>query len=195
MEKSNLFMVFDVESVGLHGEGFAVGYRVIRADGTRPNDEDEDMPSDHYIWCDPAKARGDDASRAWVMANVHVPTIKPTGQPFGDPRQVRECFWDHWMFWKQHGAILVADCLWPVEARFLGACVDDDPANRNWQGPYPFHELASIRLAAGLDPLGTEDRLPDEQPAHNALADARQSARLLIEALGSMQSSDQRSDS
>jgi hypothetical protein len=38
-------------------------------------------------------------------------------------------------------------------------------------------------LALGRDPLATNERLPDELPAHNPLCDARQSARLLIEAL------------
>ena len=33
MKNTDLFLVFDVESVGLHGQGFAVGYVVKRADG------------------------------------------------------------------------------------------------------------------------------------------------------------------
>jgi hypothetical protein len=79
--------------------------------------------------------------------------------------------------------MLAADCAWPVEARFLAACVDDQPEQRAWEGPYPLIDIASVRLAAGLDPLATVERLPSEMPAHDPLADARQSARLLIEAL------------
>ena len=38
-------------------------------------------------------------------------------------------------------------------------------------------------LCAGMDPMATYDRLPAELPRHDPLADARQSARLLVEAL------------
>jgi hypothetical protein len=72
---------------------------------------------------------------------------------------------------------------WPVEAHFLSECVADRPQEREWQGPYPLLDVASVRLAAGLDPLATVDRLPSELPAHDPLADSRQSARLLVEAL------------
>jgi hypothetical protein len=167
----SLYMVFDVESVGLHGEGFAVGLVVI--------DESGAVNSWEVFACDPAEASGDDEGRRWVAENVKL----SRGYNCRDPRHVRGRFWDAWLFGKSQGAVMVADCCWPVEARFLSACIDDDPAARYWLGPYPLHDLASIRLAVGLDPLGTNDRLPDEQPAHDPLADARQSARLLIEAL------------
>jgi hypothetical protein len=38
-------------------------------------------------------------------------------------------------------------------------------------------------MAVGMDPLGTNERLPNELPIHDPLADACQSARLLIQAL------------
>jgi hypothetical protein len=41
-------------------------------------------------------------------------------------------------------------------------------------------------LSAGMNPLATYDRTPSELPRHNPLADARQSARLLSEALARM---------
>jgi hypothetical protein len=96
---------------------------------------------------------------------------------------VRNGFWRTWLEWKSRGAVLVADCAWPVEARFLAACVDDNLDARTWDGPYPLHELASFMVAAGMDPMTTYDRLPDE-PQHDPLGDARQSARLLVMALG-----------
>ena len=101
----------------------------------------------------------------------------------GTPRQVRGAFWDIWMRWKDHITAMVADCAWPVEVRFLIMCVDDDIGAREWQGPYPLHDLASMLLILGKDPLAVTERLPDELPAHNPLNDARQSARQLIEVL------------
>lgn len=165
------FMVFDVESVGLHGEGFAVGFLIVDTRERRPC---------QYTWfcCQAGKAIGTNANRKWVAENV--PTMASTHDT---PREVRDAFWQEWKRWKAKGAVLVADCCWPVEARFLAACVDDDPEAREWEGPYPLHDLASVLLALGKDPLATNERLPSELPQHHPVADAMQSARLLMTAL------------
>lgn len=165
----DLYMVFDVESIGLHGEGFAVGYVVVQTDGA--------VVGNRIFSCSPGHAKGDDEGRAWVAENC-----PPLVWNCSSPREVRRFFWNGWLSWKDQGAVLVADCAWPVEARFLAACVDDEPELRRWQGPYPLHELASFMVAAGMDPMATYDRLPDE-PLHDPLGDARQSARLLTDAL------------
>jgi hypothetical protein len=167
----DLFLVFDVESVGLHGEGFAWGGVVV--------DERGKVLDYRPGWCPPESAAGTDDGRKWVAENWHAPDLPPAG----GPRQLRKRFWDWWRWWKARGAVLAADCAWPVEARFLAACVDDDPAPRAWEGPYPLIDVGSVLLAAGMDPLGKYDRLPDELPEHDPLCDARQSARLLCEAL------------
>jgi hypothetical protein len=167
---ADLFMVFDVESIGLHGEGFAVGWCVIK-DGAEVQEG--------YLSCPPENAHGSDESRRWVAENV--PRMEPDCDT---PREVRDLFWRMWRRWADQGAVLVADCAWPVEARFLAACVDDDPSEREWKGPYPLHDLASVLLALGRDPLATNERLPTELPAHHPMTDAKQSARLLVSALG-----------
>ncbi len=167
-----LFMVFDCESVGIHGETFAVGFVVIDVTGLV-------FASARYA-CPRNEATGGDEGREWVVA--HCPTILADCET---PRVVRARFWQDWLTFKQRGAVLVADCAWPVEARFLAACVDDDPETRQWQGPYPVVDVASIRLAAGMDPVADYPRLPDE-PHHDPLGDARQSARLLMVALAKL---------
>lgn len=164
-----MFMVFDVESIGLHGEGFAVGATVV---------DERGLTLEHYLYaCNPDLAAGDAAGRAWVAQNC--PVIPSN---CGSPRGVRNQFWKAWLKWKDRGAALVADCAWPVEARFLIACVEDALEEREWSGPYPLHELTSFMVAAGMDPMATYDRLPDE-PMHDPLGDAKQSARLLLQAL------------
>jgi hypothetical protein len=165
-----LYMVFDVESIGLHGEGYAVGYVVV----DRAGNELEAA----RLACSPDAAKGEDTGRAWVAE--HTPSIPAD---FVRPADVRWSFWASWLRWRGQGAVLVADCAWPVEARFLAACVDDVPSGREWEGPYPLHDVATARLCAGLDPLATVERLPSELPIHDPLADARQSARLWLEAL------------
>jgi hypothetical protein len=169
----SIYMVIDVESIGLHGEGWQVGYIVIRADEYVLS-----VLAEEAYTCWPSNAVGQATDRQWVKDNCNT-----DNQDYncGGPVEVRRRFWADWLEWKEKGALLAADVCWPVEARFLIACVEDhgDP----WAGPYPLIDIASVRLGAGLDPMATVERLPNEMPAHNALTDARQSARLLVEAL------------
>lgn len=158
----DLFMVFDVESIGLHGEGFAVGWVVV--DGAGKELEAEARQ------CWQERADGCAAGRKWVMDNVPLRHALDSETP----ATIRTAFWN----------------AWPVEARFLAACVDDKRAAsddgdgpRAWEGPYPLVDVASVLLAKGIDPLAKHERRKDELPEHCPLADARQSARLLIEAL------------
>lgn len=169
MKSDQLFMVFDVESVGLHGEGFAVGMVVMDRSGN--------VQLAGHLACPPDAAAGSDEGRAWIAENC-----PPIYAALETPQQVRESFWGIWQDFKALGAILVADCAWPVEARFLIACVDDAPHERQWQGPYPLVSVDTYLMAAGMDPLMEFPRLPDEQP-HHPLGDAKQSARLLVQAL------------
>lgn len=162
--KDKIYMVFDVESVGLHGEGFAYGFVVTNH---------EMMVAEGSAACNPENAIGLPESLKWVKANVSSPeTMK-------SPIEVRNEFWSAWMRWKKEGAILVADCAWPVEAKFLAQCVSDDIHIREWNGPYPLHDLATMLLMKGVDPLRKFPRRDDELPEHNPINDARQSARIL----------------
>ena len=163
------FMVFDVESIGLHGEGFAVGWVVV--------DDTGDEVEVCRIACDPSQASGNAAGRQWVKENARFIINAKS------PRDVREGFWARWLWLKSQGVLLAADVAWPVEATFLTACIREDHVSREWEGPYPLIDIASVRFAAGLDPLGKEERQHGERPEHDPVADARQSARLLIEAL------------
>ena len=168
------YMVFDVESLGLHGKGFSVGWVLIDRTGKEMSCGRAD--------CDPDAVPGQWVDRQWVAAHVPAP---PDGYTTRLLATVRDVFWDAWRKAAVKGAWLVADCPWPVETNFLRDCVADD-SSRGWTGPYPLIDVGSVRLAAGLDALGTSDRLANELPIHDPLCDARQSARLLIEALDSM---------
>lgn len=168
--KEQLFFVFDVESVGLHGTPFAFGFVVINRGGG-------ELDSGLFA-CNPNIAAGPDSAREWVAANI--PAIPETHE---FPSQVQNVFWEKWLYWKEKGALLAADCAWPVEARFLIAAVDQRPKEREWEGPYPLIDIGSVIFAKGGNPLEDRTRLPVELPRHQPLADARQSARLLIEAL------------
>ena len=166
-------MTFDVESVGLHGEGFAVGW-VVR-------DEQGQEIDSGYLACPIVVARGESVEdRQWVTENIcpHLPESN-----CANPREVRSRFWKQWLQWKEQGYTLWADCGWPVEANFLSACVQDDWGDRCWAGPYPLMEIATVLQMAGMDPLGKYERYPDECPIHHPTCDARQSGRILFEAM------------
>jgi hypothetical protein len=177
---SRVWFVFDVESVGLHGEGYAAAWVVVDGTGRELEARREACPI--------GEARGYESGRTWVETNC--PPLPPTRST---PAEVRREFWAAWTKWKAQGAVMVVDCGWPVEARFLAACVDDArPAvrsgramaesPRDFGGPFPLHELTSLRYAVGLNTF-EKTRGPTELPEHDPLADARLAARLLVEAL------------
>lgn len=169
MKLPELCFVFDVESVGLYGEAFAFGYVVLK-DGKRFIERQGACPIGH------ARA-GSPADAIWCRENI--PELKVTTQTTA---QLYADFWHTWAEWKTEGAQMFAECSWPVEAGFLLACIAVNPVHRQDRAPYPLHDIASVMLARGMNPMATYDRLPDELPKHNPLCDARQSARLLIEA-------------
>lgn len=165
-----LFFVFDVESIGLHGDAFAVAGGIYSDDGQ--------VGWEFRLAAPREIANGDDSDREWV--DINVPHMNPTHPTL---REMRDAFWAEWEKAKAEGAIMAAECLWPVEGGFVQQCVRDDMENRKWKGPYPFLEISSVLLAAGMDPMAEYERHPEELPKHDPTADARQSARLLSEAL------------
>jgi len=162
-------MVFDVESIGLHGEGFAAGFVVIDSEGKEHEAG--------VFACRPIDASGSQEDRLWVANNIPALEVTHDG-----PEGVRAAFFGRWLHWKERGAVLVADCCWPVEARFLIHCINDQPDERKWQGPYPLHDVASMLLMAGLDPVGSYWEEQDGEK-HHPMCDARQSSRLLKQVL------------
>lgn len=81
---------------------------------------------------------------------------------------------------KIQGATVWAECGTPCEAKLVSEVAQ---TRHDSVLPYPLHEIATVRLLAGIDPTGTDPRLPNEEPKHHPEKDARQSARLLAEAL------------
>lgn len=171
------YMVMDVESVGLHGPAFWVGYVVVDPEG-----HEHDSNS---IYFDPSLFSVmwyDAEDMDWVKKNIAKPNPNKVTIA-GSTRSMRDIFWSDWMKWRNREAWLAADVAWPVEGHFLNQCIKDDEPGRKWLAPYPLIDVASVRLAKGLDPLATNHRFENELPQHDPLADARQSARLLLEAL------------
>ena len=171
--KKELFFVFDVESIGLYGEAFAVGGGIYSECGE---------PLREFRFACPRKsAYGSGEDRQWVDKE-----IKEIPVDCLNPQEVREKFWKEWRLADELGAKPFAECSYPVEANFLKFCVLDDYPNRRLAAPYPLHDISTVMLCAGKNPMENYGRLENELPKHDPLADARQSARLLLESLGSI---------
>lgn len=183
-----LFLVFDVESIGLYGEGFAVGWVVIDSDG-------EEHESGLYA-CDQNKAdeKYQENAREWV--NQNVPPLEFTHER---PHTVRRDFLVNVLCrWLPNGLphnklhpkveSVWTDWGYPVETNFLAKI----RTTVYWSKfkpedclPAPLHEIATLCLAADINP-DDFPRLPDELPQHNPLNDARHSARLLVNAMAKL---------
>lgn len=175
------FFVIDVEAVGLYGEGFAVGGGLYSLD-------EREKKQEFLFHCSPAAAMGTPADRLWVHKNIPILGTATNGTP----KLVREAFMAQWLDTERLGVLMFADCGYPVETTFVRQAMRDyldnaEPEVREEYGlnvgPYPLHEIATLTMAAGMNPLATEDRLSDELPIHNPLCDARQSWRLLRQAI------------
>lgn len=167
-------LVFDVESIGLYGSPFAVGGVAF---STAHLDQPLVFEEEFLYACPSAAAVGNLADRHWVEQNVQIPEAQIK---LARPEEVQRHFWQAWLGWRMQDTWLAADCPFPVETAFLARCVEQMRARG--ESPYPLIDIGSVILSAGRNPLATYPRLPNEQPAHNPLADAKQSARLLVEA-------------
>lgn len=132
----NFIVSFDVESNGLHGEGFAVAGCVL-------NLQTEKIEDTIYLVC-PI-----DMPTDWVKQNV-LPILRR--ETHKSARLMRDAFWEWLIDHKFDDCLVMADVAYPVETRFLAECQDDDLVNREWAAPYPLFDVSSLLLAAGFNP-------------------------------------------
>ena len=171
------YFIFDVESIGLYGEGFAVAGGIYKEDGS--------CLKEFAFHCFSGNAKGLAEDRQWVNYNV---TVSESSMLYNTPWGIRDAFWNEWLHAKHiHSATMFVECGFPVETNFLSACINDQLISRYQEGPYPMHEIATVMLCAGMDPMKTYERLPNELPSHEPLADSRLSARLLFEAFDELE--------
>lgn len=163
----NIFS-FDVESDGLYGEGFAVGAVVL-------NDKGEQIDSFSGM------AEVKKVENQWVKDNV-IPNLEGIPE-YLSRKEMRDAFWDFWMKYKKD-SICIADIGAPVESAFMKQCVMDYIENREFNGPYPLHEVATTLEAAGIDPdIKREEFIgEDEDKKHNPCHDAKVSAKCYLKA-------------
>ena len=167
-------LCLDVESNGLHGEGFAVGAVVIKLDGTLV---------DEYMARCPIHGPVDD----WVEKHV-LPPMQDFKITHKNSQELRSDFWKWFVEAKAKADYVLVDNGYPVEARFLIQCQEDNLDERYWQHAFPMLELNSLLLQAGIKPLAVRYKLVEEQLQgeilkHNPRFDAEVSARAAAKAI------------
>ena len=173
-EQFALAMVFDVESLGLHGEGYALGWTIVE-EGHESNYGYFATSPESVEPCITAGKESIEASIEWLNRNVHLPRLTT-----GSPREIRDQFWSTWLNVKRRGGKLWSDVNWPVEANFLSDCVRDDHDEREWDGPYPLMDIGSLRRLMNITPATVVFNSYHTGGAHNPLYDARESAKYVV---------------
>jgi hypothetical protein len=128
-------LCFDVESNGLHGEAFAVAGVLL--------DSQTHISSQFVARC-PITGPVD----AWVQENVLAP-MESIAVTATDAKTMRTDFWNWYLEVKDQADIIVAANPYPVEARFLIACQEDDLLNREFDHPFPYLDLSSMLYSLG----------------------------------------------
>lgn len=172
-----VYLVFDVESLGLYGSAYAwAGTLLVNGEEVRT----------YRCAVDPARMRlnsVDESGLAWAEQHSLPHIRKWDSDLVSDGKlgfgEVARHFNYHWSLVVREfpEAYLVADCCFPVETNFLSQAV------RNGTPVYPLLDVSTLLLAAGENPIANFRRRDNELPAHDPLADARQSARIWLEML------------
>lgn len=162
------YLVFDVESAGLLGTGFAVGYAIVDDESGMTLASDWRSSGLDSVQCS-------NANREWLMENLAPEVLFPDAEHLLSLGELRK--WFIALVEEHRDCAPTSDCGVPVESNFLRDC---------GLNPYPLHEIATALLLAGRDPVGTFDRLPFELPKHHPMMDSRQSGRILLECVASI---------
>jgi len=166
----NIFS-FDCETNGLYGKCFAVGAIILSQKG---------LILDKFSGI----SQVEEVTNDWVKENV-ISNLTCL-QQFSSRKQMRNAFWDFWMKHKD-SCICISDFGVPVESGFFKQCVMDDLNNRQWNAPYPLHEVETLLIAKGVEPDTNRIKYSEIDPnavkQHNPVDDALVSGLCWIKAM------------
>ncbi len=129
VKRNKKILVFDVESISLFGEAFAVGAVIGDLNGNI---------SDFFS----LKAiKPQKKANEWVKANV-LPNISQLPS-CNTTIELRTAFYEWYMKFKDICTIW-SDVNFPVETNFLSAIVKDDPETRQFNMPYPLYDISNF---------------------------------------------------
>jgi hypothetical protein len=143
---------FDIESNGLHGPAFAVGAVMVNSAG---------QVLDEFV----ARCPIDDSVDPWVTEHV-LPALAGLPQTHATPRALRDAFWPWYRRAAARANYVLATNPYPVEARFLIACQQDDLKTRYFEHPFPLLDLGTLYVQAGARSHEARDRLRNQVIGH-----------------------------
>ncbi len=165
MMKNNTFFV-DAESDGLYGKFLSVAVLVTDENG---------QEIDRFYGA--VKISIEDISTQWVKENVY-PYLDNADVFFDSEEVLLENFWK---FWIKHRE--TSDCVayveYPVEARLFSTCVMCNLEERQFLGPFPLYDLATLLESKSIDFNCNIQELSDlELVSHDAMNDVRMCANV-----------------
>jgi len=187
------YLSLDVESLGLFGPPFAVGFCLVDESGAELESGiygwDFKIFSNLLYWDyasnDSTRWEINHKDEYWVLENV-IPALPPLWANCKGIIDFYQRFykevWDV-CFFKYPNLIAVSDCPFPVEFNFILEMLHSVGHRDMTHSPLPLIDVASVLLAHGYDPIATYKRREDELPAHDPCKDARQSIRLMLSVL------------
>lgn len=165
----------DAEVDGLYGQTFAIAF-TVREKGVET-----------FKW--QGRIPDSSVSDEWVKQNV-LPKLQDMPITHNTSTELEEAFWSAYMQHKD-GATVIAHCGSPVESGLFRRCVERDLANRQWDAPFPLHDVATALLYAGENPTSVESYMtkygltPEFKGAtHHPMYDAVVAAQVLEHLLG-----------
>lgn len=185
------YMVFDVESFGLYGEGFAYGYVVIDGMGKIYEErlcscnmnttfEGEFISHELHVGGYTGDAWFDSVmdDRDWLDMNIPCLDEVPNHIGFEDPKALRKDFLQQLKRLRTEGVELIGDCIYPVETNFIAKAFEDVVIETIDDSPF-IYDINLLQKMEGLHLPFLESELPQ----HNPLNDAKQSARVFVNLL------------
>lgn len=157
--KSNLVFL-DVETDGLYGAFLSAALIATDMQGNEIERA--------YYGIEKSKLK---ITEPWVIENV-LPRMGDY-EPCENEEELLRKAWGFWIRY-QESAYAAAYVGYPVESRFLEACVRMNLPENTFKAPFPLLDLSSILLAKGYDPLLDLEELVTEDIAmnkHNPLYD------------------------
>ena len=159
----NRFFV-DAETDGLYGGFLSIAVLVTDHYGEE---------ADHFY----AAVEAPQVRSAWVREHV-LPRLAYAEEFVPNEQALLERFWHLWIQARE-GAVRIADVAYPVEARLFAKCVEAELPQREFLGPFPIYDLATLLAARGIDFDTDRRRLSGlDLRQHDAMDDVRMMAAI-----------------
>jgi hypothetical protein len=153
---NNTIVSLDAEVNGLHGRAFAVAF-TVRKGG-----------KEVYSWSGRCPDRF--VTDSWVIENI-LARLADMPVDYTSPDELEDAFFTAWSgavsSFTEDGVkpLTIAHCGYPVESGLFSRCIAMHPEERAWSGPFPLHDVATLLLAKGHNPMSVDAYLKEHQLA------------------------------